>query len=102
MEAGSHWKMRARVSRDAVTQVCRASENSAMEQHGIMCRLRAAASAETASCVRKLTDVLASYEGQIKPTRPDHGDHFGDKIKVLKNTRNFSLSLLGAKIFRMY
>ncbi|GBN61879.1 hypothetical protein AVEN_93159-1 [Araneus ventricosus] len=43
--------------------------------------------------------------GEWRPTIPDFGDHFGDfghKMKDLKNSGIFSISLLGEEIYRIY
>ncbi|GBM90532.1 hypothetical protein AVEN_236323-1 [Araneus ventricosus] len=38
--------------------------------------------------------------GGMEVNEPDLGDKLGDETKVLKNARIFSLSLLGAKLWR--
>ncbi|GBN51649.1 hypothetical protein AVEN_199168-1 [Araneus ventricosus] len=49
-----HWERVIRARRDLVTQLCRASVNSAIKEHGVMCRLTATAFAENDPCVRTL------------------------------------------------
>ncbi|GBN90951.1 hypothetical protein AVEN_42544-1 [Araneus ventricosus] len=47
-----HWGRMVRACRVPVSQLFRAGVNSAIKEHGIMCRLTAAIFAETASCAR--------------------------------------------------
>ncbi|GBO32321.1 hypothetical protein AVEN_17286-1, partial [Araneus ventricosus] len=49
-----HWERVIRARRDLVTQLCRASVNSAIKEHGVMCRLTATAFAENDPSVRTL------------------------------------------------
>ncbi|GBM14054.1 hypothetical protein AVEN_209945-1 [Araneus ventricosus] len=49
--------------------------------------------------------VLQTFLLEAKPTKPDHGNQFGDvgaKMMVLGNTRIFILSLLGMEIWRPF
>ncbi|GBM36861.1 hypothetical protein AVEN_82848-1 [Araneus ventricosus] len=49
-----HWGTMRRVRRDLVTRLCRASVNSAIKEHGVMCRLTATAFDENDPSVRTL------------------------------------------------
>ncbi|GBM68633.1 hypothetical protein AVEN_124563-1 [Araneus ventricosus] len=50
-----HWGTMRRARRDLVTRLCRASVNSAIKEHGVMCRLTATAFDENDPSVRTLT-----------------------------------------------
>ncbi|GBN72938.1 hypothetical protein AVEN_202902-1 [Araneus ventricosus] len=52
-----HWGTMRRARRDLVTRLCRASVNSAIKEHGVMCRLTATAFDENDPFVRTLTPV---------------------------------------------
>ncbi|GBN34737.1 hypothetical protein AVEN_248099-1 [Araneus ventricosus] len=47
-----HWGTMRRARRDLVTRLCRASVNSAIKEHGVMCRLTATAFDENDPVVR--------------------------------------------------
>ncbi|GBM45496.1 hypothetical protein AVEN_200511-1 [Araneus ventricosus] len=49
-----HWGTMRRARRDLVTRLCRASVNSAIKEHGVMCRLTATAFDENDPSVRTL------------------------------------------------
>ncbi|GBN58082.1 hypothetical protein AVEN_258009-1 [Araneus ventricosus] len=49
-----HWGRMRRARRALVKQVCRASVNSSIKEHGITCRVTAATFGGNASCVRAL------------------------------------------------
>ncbi|GBN45083.1 hypothetical protein AVEN_98136-1 [Araneus ventricosus] len=49
-----HWGKLIRARRELVPQLCRASVNSAIKEHGVMCRLTATAFAENETSVRAL------------------------------------------------
>ncbi|GBM54167.1 hypothetical protein AVEN_64516-1 [Araneus ventricosus] len=50
-----HWGRIIRERREQVTQLFRASVNSAIKEHGVMCRLTATAFAENEASVRALS-----------------------------------------------
>ncbi|GBN93746.1 hypothetical protein AVEN_35204-1 [Araneus ventricosus] len=49
-----HWGTMRRARRDLVTRLCRASVNSAIKEHGVMCRLTATAFDENDPSIRTL------------------------------------------------
>ncbi|GBN06282.1 hypothetical protein AVEN_144183-1 [Araneus ventricosus] len=49
-----HWGTMRRARRDLVTRLCRASVNTAIKEHGVMCRLTATAFDENDPSVRTL------------------------------------------------
>ncbi|GBO43738.1 hypothetical protein AVEN_142225-1 [Araneus ventricosus] len=53
-----HWGTMRRARRDLVTRLCRASVNSAIKEHGVMCRLTATAFDENDPSVRTLRALL--------------------------------------------
>ncbi|GBL72951.1 hypothetical protein AVEN_128133-1 [Araneus ventricosus] len=61
-----HWGTMRRARREPVTQVCRASVNSAIKEHGITCRATAATLGGNASCVRALSTRLPTTQFRFK------------------------------------
>ncbi|GBM04661.1 hypothetical protein AVEN_75612-1 [Araneus ventricosus] len=63
-----HWGRMIRARRELVTQLCRASVNSAIKEHGITCRVTAATFGENAPCVSSMISfrLSAVHEGRKK------------------------------------
>ncbi|GBM85764.1 hypothetical protein AVEN_74404-1 [Araneus ventricosus] len=61
-----HWGTMRRARRDLVTRLCRASVNSAIKEHGVMCRLTATAFDENDPSVRTLIEKMFRRERKIK------------------------------------
>ncbi|GBO03006.1 hypothetical protein AVEN_212522-1 [Araneus ventricosus] len=85
-----HWGTMRRAQREPVTQVCRASVNSAIKEHGITCRATAATFGGNASCVRALSfpppastelrKVVSIFLGEN--TCPYEVDEAGQKVLI--------------------
>ncbi|GBM68817.1 hypothetical protein AVEN_264414-1 [Araneus ventricosus] len=81
-----HWERVIRARRDLVTQFCRASVNSAIKEHGVMCRLTATAFAENDPSVRTLISAIR-FGFSIRASNYTAVSHFDSNIERNKTKK---------------